>query len=105
MNSMYNDYYYTTPDFDILPLQLDLGYSYNIRSNPNYSLKQDLYYNNAMSAENENIPLNSLGATVTHINQDGQQDGNINISLQVGLGESYQTLYLQNQRVISYRLR
>ena len=93
MNSMYNDYYYTTPDFDILPLQLDLGYSYNIRSNPNYSLKQDLYYNNAMSAENENIPLNSLGATVTHINQDGQQDGNINISLQVGLGESYQTLY------------
>ena len=93
-NSMYNDYYYNLYDFTVLPLELDLACTYQIVSNPNYKLQRSLYYNKEMSAGSENIPLESLGAVVHHINQDNSQNGNINMKLFPGLKESYETLFL-----------
>lgn len=91
-NSMYNDRYFDTQDFDTLPVELNLGVNYNITSNPNYKLSKSFYYNDAI--EKEDVINSSLGAQVIHVNQDGKQEGNINLKAEVGLAETYNTLYL-----------
>lgn len=100
-NSMYNNYYYNVQDFDRLPLELDLGIQYSIKSTSNYKLESKAYYNENMQDFDNDISLNSLGAEVIYVNQDKSQTGNINLSSQIGLRESYDTLYLSTDDIDS----
>ena len=106
-NFMYNNYCFEsfTKDFDILPLQLYVTGQYTLTSTDKYQVNAFDYYNTeAINSYNpsfipgtnydKQVPQLSLGASVMSINQDGKQSNNLNIKFNIGLQDSYNTLFL-----------
>lgn len=90
-NTMFNQYYYTTSDFEKLQAILDLDIGVEYSSNKNWKKIQEVYEPSSLASEDEQF--NNLSATVQAINQNGEADsqGNIDAKLTIGLQNTYNT--------------
>lgn len=90
-NTLFNEYYYSTVDFDSLQATLDLDLGVHYSSNDRWKKITEKYEPDTLKIENEQIE--NLSANVQAINQDGSADylGNVNAKVTVGLQNTYNT--------------
>ena len=96
---MFNDYYFSTKDFDILKPQLTLDVVGTF-SDVGIEPKLD-QYNVCASLSQESTYINTLGANIYSINQNKSKDatGNVNLKLNFGLEEDYGIFSLNKDRL------
>lgn len=93
-NTIFNEYYYSVTDFDILKPELTLDVSATYSPQSNYGIKSFNYPSNSQSVvKGNNFPVQNLSSIVQTIS------GDINISLDIGLLQTYNTFNLENVAV------
>ena len=94
--NMFNEQYFTTQDFNTLKPQLYLASSLQFED-LGISKKESTYHYTR-------IADNYLGATITHFNQNKEQNGNIRTTINIGLQQDYGIFNLLKSTNISGKL-
>ena len=91
-NTMFNEYYYNTQDFNTLQLELNMDLSVSYSSNENYNQinTENLFTTNDLDTEN-------FGNNFGTIKQEISGTDNINVDIQLGLQETFNTFTLQEE--------
>lgn len=102
-NAMFNDYYYSTPDFKELQFTLDFDLNHIYKQKDSFTTNTVNYLANSTS-END---YEQLSSNVEYVNQDraADQEGNISIKIQAGLQNDYLTFNLDKVALEGIKVR
>jgi hypothetical protein len=107
-NAIFNEHFYSIPDFNVLQPQLGLDFSATFDTRGKGGIHPltphlDTYMGNLSFkyAEDKDRLYKTLGASVYSVNQDGSDDqkGNVLMTLNPGLSEGYGTFNLNSDKL------
>lgn len=100
-NTLFNEYYYQSKDFKELQFNLGFDCTVGFKQNDNFKIETSDY----VSPDNFDTPYDitsyykSISAKVQSINQDGEQDNNLGMTIRGGLYKNYNTFNIEQKKL------
>ena len=93
-NTLLNDQYFEYTDFNDIKPALNLDISAQYLSTPSWKIKQGVYERIPLAETSSENNYVNLSAIVQSINQERRKEDNINVKIEVGLQNNYNSLSL-----------